>query len=74
MQSSDLILGSQGCFNGACRAVVAILAPLKKSSERHVGFLSTDVQAMEQPVNITRVGDENVVVILTKALMVNAIY
>ena len=37
----------------------------------HVGVLSTDVQAVEQSVNIARVGDENVVVILTKPLMVD---
>ena len=71
MQSSYLILTSQGRHDGACRVVVAILAPLKKPSKCHVGVLSTDVQAVEQSVNIARVGDENVVVILTKPLMVD---
>ena len=55
----------------ACRVVVAILALLKKLSKHHIGVLSTDVQAMEQSVNIACVGDENVAVILTKPLMVD---
>ena len=71
MQSSYLILTSQGRHNGACRVVVATLAPLEKPSECHVGVLSTDVQAMEQSVSIAHMGDENVAVILIKPLMVD---
>ena len=72
MQCPYLILTGQGRHNGACRVVVAILAPLEKSSERHIGVLSTYVQAMEQSVNITPMGEENVTVTLTKPLMVDA--
>lgn len=72
MHSPYLILASQGRHNGACRVVVAILALLKKPSERRVGVLSTYVQVVEQSVNIARVGEENVAVILNKPLMVDA--
>lgn len=72
MHSPYLILAIQERHNGACRAVFAILAPIKKPSERPVGVLSTDVQVVEQSVNVARVGEENVAVILTKPLIVDA--
>lgn len=71
MHSPYLVLTSQGRHNGACRVVFAILAPIKKPSERHVGVLSADVQVVEQSVNVARVGEENVAVILAKPLVVD---
>ena len=71
MQYPYLILTGQGRHNGACRVIVAILAPIEKLSERRICVLPTYVQAVEQSVNIAGMGEENVTVILTKSLMVD---
>lgn len=68
VQSSYLTL------NGAGRVIVAISAPLKNLSKCLAGVLSTDVQAMEESVKITRMGEEDVTAIPIKVLMVDMVY